>query len=436
MKRILESLLSVAAVLTLVGCGPECPTGGTGTVVVTYTGLPSGVTGTTTFTGPGDHTVTSPQTLSRVTGGRYAVAAQNAADADTRVRTAYAGTPTPASFCLANGATANVEIRWAPIASSNRLWATNGNGSAELIGFGASRIRSSGTPAADASVQGPAGKDLTFDRDGNLWTLGATTADAQVNRFAAADLGASGRKTPDRKINVAGLSCLPALYGMAFDSHGNLWVSSACANAVYRLDASAIAASATVTPGLTLVVTDATGLAFDSAGNLWVGEVSSTRVLRFDAAGLSGSTPSAPALKLGARATDLTVDTSLLNPSWLAFDKNGDLWANDFGANTFFRIPKAELARTGTQDTVPAVRITVGVTALIEGFAFDEEGGLWTALSQGRIGRLSPGQLLTSSGPGTPTAPELVITSADTGSAGNIALYPAPAALPLYHRLP
>jgi sugar lactone lactonase YvrE len=158
------------------------------------------------------------------------------------------------------------------------------------------------------------------------------------------------------------------------------------------------------------------------------------RVWRFDASQLAAGTVTAPAAKLGARISTDPMNTSLYIPSWIAFDTRGDLWANDFGANAFYRLGAASLGSTA--DVQPQVRITVGVTAVLEGFAFDGQGGLWSAGVAGTVIRLAPSQLDTSSGPGMPTRPEVTISSDDVGSASNLGFYPAPAGLPLYHALP
>ena len=62
--------------------------------------------------------------------------------------------------------------------------------------------------------------------------------------------------------------------------------------------------------------------------------------------------------------------------------------------------------------------------------------GLWITLDAGVFGRLSPTQLTVSSGAGAPTTPERVIPASGLGSGEDIALFPAPAALPLYSALP
>ncbi|CAN5469411.1 hypothetical protein BH09MYX1_BH09MYX1_63350 [soil metagenome] len=49
---------------------------------------------------------------------------------------------------------------------------------------------------------------------------------------------------------------------------------------------------------------------------------------------------------------------------------------------------------------------------------------------------IAPSQLTVTTDPGNPTVPERVITSTNLGYGEDIALYPAPAALPLFSALP
>jgi sugar lactone lactonase YvrE len=322
------------------------------------------------------------------------------------------------------------------VATSNALWAINKNAPGQFLGFRSSQLTSSSTQAASVVSQGAFGRDVAFDKDGNVWVLGPTTADAMLNRFPSSAMASSGMVMPDRTLDLAGVTCLPAVGSLAFDRSGNLYVGSPCSDRVYRLDASQLAASGTVTPSLAIDVDDPGGLAFDAAGNLWVVAKMDKRIWRYDASQLASGSVAAPAYRLGVRQSDNPMNTALYSPSWIAFDSRGDLWGNDFGFNAFFRVRAAGLTATGTRDEQPQVRITLGVAALLEGFAFDGQGGLWSAGRNGTIVRLSPGQLDVSSGPGAPTTPEVVISSSDIGSASNLAFYPAPAGLPLYSSLP
>ncbi len=438
----MNRLIAFASLSFVVACTPcpvppppGCTADGTGTIVVTSTGLPSGVTGTIHLTGPTAQTVTSSRTL-MVGSGAWSVTADRATAADRFVRTVYLPTVTPASFCLTAGSTQDVIVTWAPVATSNKLWASNSNATGQFLGFRSASLATSATVAADVVARGGFGTDLAFDRDGNVWSPGGTTADAALQRFPAARFATSAAVEPDLELGLAGSSCLPLIAGVAFDAAGNLWVSSPCRNAVLRVDAANLSVSGSVMPSLTIAVADPSGIAFDRAGNLWVASRMDNHVWRYDAAQLAAGSVASPAFKLGGLATSTPMDGSLLTANWLAFDARGDLWANDFGGNIFFRFGAASLRATGTSDEQPQVRITLGVLAILEGFAFDGEGGLWSAGRGGTVLRLAPAQLDVSSTAGMPTLPETVLTSADLGSASNLAFYPAPAGLPLFHALP
>ncbi len=438
----MDRLIAFASLCLAVSCAPcpvppppGCTADGMGTIVVTSTGLPSGVTGNIHLTGPTAQTVTSSRTLS-VGSGAWSVTADRATAPDPFVRTVYLTTVTPSTFCLTAGGTQDVIVTWAPVATSNKLWVTNANATGQLLGFRSASLATSATVTADVVSRGGFGADIAFDRDGNAWVPGGTTADAALQRFPASRFATSAAVEPDLEIGLAGSACLPLVAGLAFDAAGNLYVSSPCRDAVLRVDAASLATSGSAAPSLTIPVPDPAGIAFDRSGNLWVASRMDSRVWRYDASQLAAGSAATPAFKLGGFASSNPVDMSLLTPSWIAFDTRGDLWANDFGGNIFFRIGAAGLRGTATSGVQPQVRVTLGVLALLEGFAFDGEGGLWSAGSGGTVVRLAPAQLDVSSGAGMPTMPATILTSADIGSASNLAFYPSPACLPLFHALP
>lgn len=438
MNRVLAAL-SLSCLASCIPCPTPvpftCSPEGLGTIVVSSTGLPPGATGTIHVVGRTAEAVTSGRTLT-VGAGAWTVTADRATLADPFVRTVYLPFVSVQSFCLGAGKTQDVVVTWLPVATSNALWASNANAPGQLLGFRSARLATSAAVPADVVTRGPFGADVAFDRDGNVWAPGGTTADAAVQRFPAGAFASSAAVVPNLQLNLGGTACLPLVAGLAFDAVGNLYISSPCRDAVLRVDAAGLQASGTVTPSLTIPVQDPNGIAFDRAGNLWVAARRDSRVWRYDAAQLSAGAVSLPAFKLGALATSTPMDPTVLTPSWLAFDTRGDLWANDFGGNAFYRLASASLRGTGTADLQPQVRLTLAVLALLEGFAFDEEGGLWSAGSAGKIVRLAPAQLDVSSTPGAPTTPATILTSGDLGSAANLAFYPAPAGLPLFHALP
>jgi sugar lactone lactonase YvrE len=417
----------------------ECSVEGTGSITVVVTGLPDGVAAKVKISGASGAPLdaTGSTTFSDRPAGTYTVSAERVAKADPIVRTLYEPAIGTSSFCLDGKATQTVTVTYSEIAPSNKLWSTNGNSdSGQLLAFAGADLGATGTPAAKIAMKGVAGagggKSVAFDKDGNLWTLGATVGDAGLLRFAAASLGASGEKTPDRKINPQLSGCSPALTSIAFDPSGALWGTVLCSDQILRLSPEKLNTSSDYTPAAEDFATGAKAprnLAFDKDGNMWVSDETSLR--RYPAASLAVGQPHVSDFELKAKEEN----DAAIPPDALAFDKDGNLWATNFGGNVLYKLTPADLTPAGaTKELVPSVAITVSVGALLESLAFDESGGLWLTYSQGKVARLAADQLGTSTGAGDPTIPQTIVTSADIGYAGGLAFFPAPAALPLYSR--
>jgi streptogramin lyase len=417
----------------LTGPDSACSGTGSGTVSVVVRGLPAGALANATLTGPsGAVPVTASAELTSVAGA-YTATATRVSTTDPIVRTVYEPTVDVASFCLEGSKAQTLTITYAEIASSNKLWSTNANSeSGQLVGFKGGVLGVTGSPAASVAAKGPTGKGIAFDKNGNLWSIGATTADAPLARFGASSLGASGTKEPDRKIDPKLSGCSPALAAIAFDPYGALWAASLCEDRLLRIAPSDLEiADHEYTPAPADVATGGLeaprAIAFDRDGNMWVSDA--TRIHRFAAANVAADQPHttsfAITLKAGSGAD--------LPPDALAFDGDGNLWVTNFGGNLLLKLTPSDLAVAGTvKEVVPSVSITVGVSALVESLAFDESSGLWLTYSQGKIARLAPPQLGTSTTSGAPTIPATVITSADIGYAGAMAFFPAPERTPLY----
>jgi hypothetical protein len=426
----------VGSALCFAACGSddsECPEeGGAGTLQVNVTGLPGSTAGGVTVQGRGGtQTLTGSQTLS-LAAGSYTLAPQIVAASHPLVRTAYRADPSPNPVCVREGNTAEVAVAYAPIPSSGKLWTSNGSGgTAPLLGFGADLLGSSGSPAATvaATTRGAAGS--AFDREGNLWAVGGTTVDPPVLRIPAGSLGNSGQKAADISLTGGPLEGgFPRARALAFDPSGNLWVSVGFNDKIVRYTPEQLAAGGSPTPGVELTGLDGpSGLAFDAAGNLWVAFTGADRVARYDASRLTASSTAAPDLIIQGR-TPGPVISNLRAPSGLAFDAAGNLWVNFNGP--LVRLTPTDQQGSGTVTLTPEVQIGLTVSGLPVGLVFDEAGNLWFALRAGEFGRLGPGQL-TSSGN---KEPEIILKSPDVGYAGWFSFYPAPANLPLYHRLP
>ena len=437
-------ILSVAVVGLLAGCGgsdpvtpvdggtgdtgPACAATGTGTVIVNVSGLPAGALGKVVVTGPtGPSNVDATKTITGAGAGTYTVTADKVVVADPIVRTVYSATISSTTFCLANGLTQTITVTYAAIPTSNKLWVTNGPADLSPLGFASASLAATGTPAASVAATSGTGRDIAFDQDGNLWSLGGT--DSTLRRLPADSMGTSGPKTADRTLDLK-IGCAPPTTGLAFDKNVNLWISSTCSHKVLRITSAQLAVSGDAVPAVSVTTPkSALGIAFDKSGNLWVADPDDGHLFRYDASSLAAST-STPSLTMSIK----TSASGDYKPNWLAFDAAGNLWSNDFGGNVIFKLTPADQGGTATKIVTPGVELTLEVGALLEGMAFDEGGGLWTAYTAGRFARIAPAQLgaTASVAAGTLT----LIHSADVGYVGNLAFYPAPAALPLYDALP
>jgi hypothetical protein len=404
-----------------------CPAAGSGEIEVRISGLPAGVDANLIIGGPlGSRSITEDTTFGEAA-GPYVLTPGRVAAPDPIVRTLFEASLAETEFCLEDDGTHRVELAYAPIATSHRLWTNNSNGTGNLLGFAASSLTASSEIAPTISVVAGAGKDVTFDSEGNLWSLGATTADPHLMRFPHALFAASGDKAADLRIDVADVSCLPAMRALAFAQTGALWAST-CGRVV-GLAAEDLDASGTVTPARVIEGLDDNGdLAFDSAQNLWI--TGADRVVRFGVERLDGDITGGPDVELSIRDA---ADAGDIVASNLAFDSTGNLWVIDFGGNRISKIAGSDLEAAGARVVVSEISITLGVAALLERPAFDESGGLWLALDQNRFGRLGPDQLGTSTGSGAPAVPSTIITSPGMGYANRMAFYPAAADLPLHH---
>lgn len=436
-------LLGVGGCSTSTGQGDGgCEGAGQGTLRVAVLGLPPGVGGRVILRGPGgfSQVVTASQDLA-VAAGNYLVEVERTASpvtGATVVRAAYAGMSDKREACVRNNQTTQVTVTYSQILSSAKLWLVNdppkNGGDPYTHGYAEASLMASGTvgEAVGAGTRRP--RDLTFDAEGNLWIIGGTTVDPTLIRYPAGALGTSGSKTPDRSLSVSGFTCLPGAEALAFDPLGNLWLSIPCANKVVRLSAAQLGASGSVTPGVEITgLSGPKGLAFDSLGNLWIANTGAKQVVRVNASRLGAST-SGPDLTIQSRTPGPVVST--LGADRLAFDSSSNLWVAAFGANVLYRLTASEQTGSGSRTLTPGVQVSLPVSALLEGMAFDEGGGLWISYSAGRVARLSPSQLATSSTPGSPTVPDRIVEGSNLGYAGSIALYPAPAGLPLFYKVP
>jgi hypothetical protein len=408
-----------------------CVASGTGHIQVRIHGLPEGLLANLLVAGPIESLAVSADRTLAVAAGPYVLTPGPVAAPDPIVRALYSDVLAETEFCLADGATHTVELQYVEVPTSHALWTNGANGDADLLAFTASSLTASARVAPSIAVRAGAGKDVSFDAAGNLWSMGATAAESHLLRFPSEAFTTSGAKEADRRIDIAGVECVPAMRAFAFDAEGSLWVST-CGGRVVAVGESELVASGSVAPERIISgLTDNGDLAFDILRNLWVTD--GDAIVRYDASRLSHSSDSPPDLRTTLATSP---EGRSIVPSNLAFDAAGNLWVIDFGGNLLAKVAQADLQAVGTATATAETTLALAVSALLERPAFDESRGLWIALDQNRFGRLSEAQLAISSSAGAPTLPETLISSPTMGYANRMALFPAPADLPLYHRFP
>lgn len=432
---LVASALLGAALLTACGdglTGAPCDTTGTGNIAVSITGLPAGMDANVWAIGPADTVqLTETSTLTGVSGGRYHFTSIPVEVVDSTVSRMLVGTVPTNFFCLRDGAAINVAIPHTQVGSSGKVWVGAGYNS---LGFTTAQLATTATlaPQVTSATRGSAG--AAFDNFGNLWVRGFTASEPFLMRYSAASLASNGAPVPDRAINLSGVSC-EGTTGMAFRSDGSLWISIGCEQRVVQLAAAQLATSGTVTPTTQITgLVAPEGLAFDLAGNLWVADA--THLRRYNSARLSLSITTAADLRATFKTPSppAPADTSL-NVHNIAFSPSGELWLSTYGQNALYRVEAAVVAATGAQHTLVSRIIYFSSFAQPRGFAFDNTGGVFIAYLASSFARLSPAQLGSSVLlPSTVTPGKVYASSSIVAFAENVALYPAPAATPLYSR--
>jgi sugar lactone lactonase YvrE len=224
------------------------------------------------------------------------------------------------------------------------------------------------------------------------------------DQAAALELGQSGFTTSTEATSETGLS-YP--HDLVFDSHGNLWVVDSANSRVLEyvppfsdgMAASLVLGqpnwtsneSATSQTGLSFPW----GLALDSHGDLWVADDANSRVLEYVPPFSDGM---AASLVLGQSSfttnTPATSQTGLSYAGELVFDSQGNLWVSDHGNNRFveyvpgtFGCPRGQFCTDMDatlvigQSSWTSSRGTTSRTGLHIpfGLTFDSHGNLWAA---------------------------------------------------------
>jgi secreted PhoX family phosphatase len=200
---------------------------------------------------------------------------------------------------------------------------------------------------------------IAFDTHGDLWV--ANCGGGNLLEYSGAQLAAGGSQSPNATINGGARLLCP--YSLAFDANGNVWVADDSLDHVVQYSAAQLTAGGSTTPVPVDTIgsnngslNHTTSLAFDAGGDLWVGNDSSPTVVEY-APGLlaAGGAPAPTAIITLPTGTD---------PYGLAFDMRGTLWVSDGANSTMYGLAASQLAATGAP--APSIVIGVGMTNFFE----------------------------------------------------------------------
>jgi len=261
--------------------------------------------------------------------------------------------------------------------------------------------------ALDSVLMGPA--TILFDGRGNLFI-----AEQLGNRIRKVNkkgtittIAGNGDIGPVRDCVAATQSAVFGPNGLAFDSHGNLFVSEFMGNRIRKISPDGIITTVAGTgkagsdgdggPALSASLNAPTGLAIDADGNVFVAEIIGYKVRKIDTAGNIS-----------------TVIDNMNGPTGLAFDQAGSLWIAEHFAMNLRKLDKSG------QMSIVQQRLDA------YSLAFDRNGALHASQEMvGVISRVDSAQGLSGQGA---TAPGVTLeagtpqTPATTGVANQTAL--------------
>ncbi|MBX2946697.1 MAG: hypothetical protein KF725_12755 [Cyclobacteriaceae bacterium] len=394
-----------------------------GVLNLTLSTNPGGKQSEILVTGPNGYSrrLSGSEKLVNLADGQYSFSGEITIQREPSISKAFR--PTPITVTVKRD-TQNVNIGYKLMPGSDKLWLGNQNAPAgkslHIVAFSDQQLGTSSAqsePVTKLTGKATSIKSLAFDADGNLWTADAGT----IKMYPWHKLGDTNVTASITLMHEA--SCL------AFDPAGNLWFADGkTASKVMRIQKTGLNQSGSNKVDITLSGTSfkgTQGLAFDAAGNLWAANYGKNDVVKIPTNLLgTPSTALNDLLSVTCMSKPPVINT-LSAPKGMAFDLQGNLWVGYFGPNVIAQIPASQLQQSGK--ITPEIQFTLNVSVLLHQLAFDEDGALWTVLSTGKFGKISPQQLTTSG----KKSPDVIITSSELNYGSGIAIYPHPQGYPI-----
>ena len=189
--------------------------------------------------------------------------------------------------------------------------------------FTPSQLAAGGTQAPHNAIDTNYPSFVTFDGSGDLWVTSYETN--KLMEFTPSQLAAGGTQTP--AVTITSDTTTPRSLvrpaGMAFDAAGDLWVSQTAPASLVEFTPTQLKTTGAPKPKVFLYGTRTDlvtprGMAFDTKGNLWVSSFGSQSLAKFSPAALAAGGNQAPATTITYALT------------WQpAFDTKGNLWVTD-----------------------------------------------------------------------------------------------------------
>jgi hypothetical protein len=251
---------------------------------------------------------------------------------------------------------------------------------------------------------------VAFDPAGDMWV--AEYSSSKLVEFAPSQLASSGAPTPAVTISDNGSGDLSNPWDLAFDSAGNLWVTTNNGSGgLLEYPASSLGKTGTPTPavvitpegsGPTVSLNQPDGLAFDSAGNLWVANFLTSTLVQFSKSQLGSSGSPTPAVELAASGSGTAA--SIDGPGGIAFDGAGNLWVSNGNNNSVTSFAPGLLTTSGSPAPTSALMGAStqlngpGAVAIVPATQRATESGYWEVASDGGIFSFGNHQFYGSTG--------------------------------------
>ena len=424
--KTLFSLLILATISFGCSSSPK-----SGTLTVAIAGLPSGVDGNVTVTGPGNYnkTLTATTTLTNVPQGSYTIAG---------------------SVVSSGGATYNATVSDSPISVSS------GNTAQSSVTYvavpGSLQVTVSGLPNgtnASITVTGPNGYNqpvtgtitLNSLAPGNYTIVAANatgTSYAYAGTVGGSPAAVSSSNTAAATVNYSAVSgaLSIALSGLPNGANANVLVTGPGG---YNQQVTAAGMLANLAPGTYTVSVNPARASGAIVDQIYVGTGGSPAV----SAGATATISVAYSLRAGTGKVWLPIsgatvgyDGSQLASSGspapavstttasgfdenAAFDRNGNLWVSNFNNSTIMGFTPSQIASSGSP--TPNVTISASSSSLSGpvGLAFDSSGSLWVANdANSTVVKYTSAQLAATGSP----APSVTISATGTSLVNPIGL--------------